>query len=166
MVSFWYLELLLGSFWRDFGVILKSRIASGFLFLLEIDFGGFWKPLGEVFGVFWRPLGEVFRDLEASWGDFWTVLKASWGGFSRYFGIFFSFSFRNGFLYTFEMILDGFWYPLEKQKWAFRMEGIAKIQLSCYVNEVETWLTSDMDFWLIFGHFGDILGWKINQKLT
>ena len=129
---------------------------------------GFWGHL-EIKDRVWGSVlvgNRFWRVLEASWGGFWRVLKASWGGFSIYFGIFFSYSFRNGFLYAFEMILDGFWYPLEKQKWAFRMEGIAKIKLSCCLNEVETWLTSEMDFWLIFGHFGDILGRRINQKWT
>ena len=64
------------------------------------------------------------------------------------------------------MVLDGFWYHLQKQKWAFRIEGIAKIKLSCCLNEVETWLTSEMEVWLIFGHFEDFLGRKINQNWT
>ena len=83
-----------------------------------------------------KVLRRFWRVLEASWEGFWRVLKISWGGFSTYFGIFFNYWFRNGFLYAFEMILDGFWYPLEKQKWAFHMEGIAKIKLSCCLNEV------------------------------
>ena len=52
----------------------------------------------------------------AEGGGFWRVLKTSWGGFSRKFGIFFRYSFRNGCLYAFEMILDGLCYPLEKHK--------------------------------------------------
>ena len=59
---------------------------------------------------------RFWRVLEASRGGFWRVLKASWGGFSIYLDIFFSYSLRNGFLYDFEMIFDGFCHPLEKEK--------------------------------------------------
>ena len=50
-------------------------------FRLEIDLGGFWKPLGEVFGGFWRRLGKVFRHILVSFSDidftidFYTLLK-------------------------------------------------------------------------------------------
>ena len=159
LIDFW-------SFGRLFGKENRSKMNID----SNLDWRSSREPLRDRFfrmsEAKCKVLRRFWRVLEASWEGFWRVLKASWGGFSTYFGIFFNYWFRNGFLYAFEMILDGFWYPLEKQKWAFRMEGIAKIKLSCCLNEVETWLTSEMDFWLIFGHLGDFLGRKIDQKWT
>ena len=188
---------MLGSVWRQLGVDSK-----GFFQWWGVDF---WLIFGKEnrskmnidSNLDWRSSREPLRDrffrmsaakckvlrrfwrvLEASWEGFWRVLKASWGGFSTYFGIFFNYWFRNGFLYAFEMILDGFWYPLEKQKWAFHMEGIAKIKLSCCLNEVvwgswgilifdglliNFWRFFDK-FWLILVALGACLGSKIDPK--
>ena len=98
-----------------------------------------WAPSGFIFQGFWshlevkdRFLGSVLVGrrfgsvLEASWAGFWRVLEASQGGFSKYFRIFFGYWLRNRFLYAFIMIFDGCFDALAKEKWAFRMEGVAK----------------------------------------
>ena len=120
----------------------------------------FWVPSGVIFEGFWTHLevkncffGSVLvgprfgKVLEASWRGFRRVVEAPRGGFSKDFGIFFGCWLRNKFFYAFRMIFDGFSCPPDKQKWAFRMEGVAKIKLSC-------WLLSKAyadRFWKDFG---------------
>ena len=99
------------SFWRHVGDILGRKINQNRTWIatwieeaLESAWGSvFSNVLSEMQGF-----GEVLEGSEASWEGFWRVLKASWGSFSIYFGIFFSYSFCNGFLYAFEMIFEGF----------------------------------------------------------
>ena len=64
---------------------------------------------------------------------FWRVLGLSWERFSGILTIFFEDGCRNRFFFASKMILHRFWTVPGKEKWAFSMEGSAKIDLALYL---------------------------------
>ena len=120
--------VLPGGFWKDFEVMLSSKLVLEALCRL----------------CFCRKSISSLRPT-----PFWKVLETFWRRFWIYFGIFCRYEFHEWFLHDFKMIFHWFWYPMDKQKWAKSMEGSAKIKLSsllrsnAYANR----------FWVDYGSF-------------
>ena len=64
---------------------------------------------------------------------FWRVLGLSWERLSRILAIFLEDGCLNRFFLASNMILHRSWKVLGKEKWAFSMEGSAKVDLALYL---------------------------------
>ena len=130
--------VLLIWFWYDFGILL-GVILGRFEVMLRSKIG---------LQVSWTLQSSQTWISTVRLRPFWKVLGDFWGGFWRYFCIFCRYRFHYKSLYDFKMIFDGFWYHLDKKKWAKSMEDSAKMNFACCLlsNGYGHWFWTDFGF--------------------